>query len=70
VRLSRLSPSATTPLLYEPFTNHNDGTNILFADGHVVWLAKASALPVIAQAKANAATAAQPPATRRGDPTR
>jgi len=35
------SPNAgRTVVAYEPMTNHrNDGTNVLFADGHVEWVA-------------------------------
>jgi prepilin-type processing-associated H-X9-DG protein len=35
---------ADAPVLYEPLTNHsNDGTNVLFGDGHVSWLTRQQA---------------------------
>jgi predicted Zn finger-like uncharacterized protein/prepilin-type processing-associated H-X9-DG protein len=44
-------------VLYEPFTNHNDGTNMLFGDGSVQWLTKQQAQPLIDRAKARPAIA-------------
>ena len=36
--------AANTPVLYEKLTDHsNDGTNILFGDGHVSWFTAAAA---------------------------
>ncbi len=49
--------SKSDVVLYEPFTNHNDGTNILFGDGHVDWLTKQQAQPLIDRAKARPAVA-------------
>jgi prepilin-type processing-associated H-X9-DG protein len=48
------SPNAgRTVVAYEPMTNHrNDGTNVLFADGHVEFLPAAQAKSVIAAAGA------------------
>jgi prepilin-type processing-associated H-X9-DG protein len=34
------SASATTVLLYEPLTDHQDGMNVLFGDGHVEFINK------------------------------
>src|SRR5690349_1481742 len=31
---------ASTVVAYEPLTNHNDGCNILWGDGHVSWVNK------------------------------
>ena len=56
------SPTGTV-VLYEPMTNHsNDGTNMLFADGHVEFVPKAKAQALIAaiQAGQNAPPFAQP----------
>jgi prepilin-type processing-associated H-X9-DG protein len=40
--------SSNAVLLYEPLTNHtNDGINILFGDGHVEFLLRAQAQPII-----------------------
>jgi len=48
------SPNAgRTVVAYEPMTNHrNDGTNVLFADGHVEFLTAAQAKTVIGGAGA------------------
>ena len=50
----------TTVVLYEPLTNHGDGSNVLYADGSVVFLPRAAALSMIATFPA----AATQPATR------
>jgi len=55
--LRRLGQGSRAAVLYEPMTNHHDGTNILFADGHVEFLLRASAQPIIDQAKAPGADA-------------
>jgi prepilin-type processing-associated H-X9-DG protein len=62
--LRKLGPGSRAAVLYEPFTNHTDGTNILFADGHVEWLPRASAQPIIDQAKAGGEVADQPQPAR------
>jgi prepilin-type processing-associated H-X9-DG protein len=50
------SAAATDILLYEPMTNHTDGTNILFGDGHVEFFMRSDAEPLIAAAKMNRRT--------------
>ena len=56
---------ATTVVLYEPLANHRDGVNVLYADGSVVFLARAAAQAMIANLQAAAATqpATQPAPT-------
>ena len=42
--------------MYEPLSDHGDGTNILYADGHVAYLAAGPALasiPALATATPN-----------------
>ena len=39
--------ASTTIVLYEPLTNHGDGINALYADGHVAYLPTAQALVAI-----------------------
>ena len=39
---------ATTVVLYEPLTNHQDGVNVLYADGSVQFLPKGAAQAMIA----------------------
>jgi prepilin-type processing-associated H-X9-DG protein len=40
-------------VLYEPLTTHrNDGTNVLFADGHVDWIPAAQATKMVAEVQA------------------
>jgi prepilin-type processing-associated H-X9-DG protein len=51
------SPGGTSSavVLYEPLTNHNnDGTNVLFADGHVEFFGKGQAQKLIADVQAGA----------------
>jgi prepilin-type processing-associated H-X9-DG protein len=44
---------AYSVLLYEPLTNHNnDGINVLFGDGHVDFVPRAKAQPMIAEVNA------------------
>jgi prepilin-type processing-associated H-X9-DG protein len=45
------SAAATDILLYEPMTSHNDGTNILFGDGHVEFMVRPQAEVLIAANK-------------------
>jgi prepilin-type processing-associated H-X9-DG protein len=64
-----VSSPADAVLLYEPLTNHSsDGTNVLFADGHVEFLLTSQAQPLITavQAGRNPPRATAPP----GGPTR
>ncbi len=61
---SNVSPDAV--VAYEPFGNHADeGTNILFGDGHVAFFSKARADRMIKQLEAgrNAPEAGEAPAT-------
>jgi len=61
--LRAMSSPAGTVVLYEPMTNHtDDGTNMLFADGHVEFVPKAKAQALIAamQAGQNPPPFAQP----------
>jgi prepilin-type processing-associated H-X9-DG protein len=45
--------SADTVVLYEPLTNHtNQGINVLFGDGHVEFLRKATATGMISEIQA------------------
>jgi predicted Zn finger-like uncharacterized protein/prepilin-type processing-associated H-X9-DG protein len=47
------SSSTERVVLYEPLTNHDqDGTNILYGDGHVSWESKAAAQKIIADVQA------------------
>jgi prepilin-type processing-associated H-X9-DG protein len=58
---------STTVVLYEPLGNHRDGTNVLYADGHVAYLARAQAIaqiPGIATAVPNPAGPATAPASQ------
>jgi prepilin-type processing-associated H-X9-DG protein len=49
--LTNSSP-ANRLVLYENPTDHHDGVNMLFGDGHVDWIPMAQAQPMIAQMKA------------------
>jgi prepilin-type processing-associated H-X9-DG protein len=56
---------ATTVVLYEPLINHQDGVNVLYADGSVVFLPRGAAQTMIATLQAAAATQ---PATQPATP--
>ena len=59
--------TSTTVVLYEPLTNHRDGTNVLYADGHVAYLTTAMALaaiPGLATAMPNPTGPATSPTTQ------
>jgi prepilin-type processing-associated H-X9-DG protein len=55
--LTRTTATSTTPVAYEPLTNHeDDGTNILFGDGHVEWFNRPGAAHIIPGLAASAAS--------------
>jgi prepilin-type processing-associated H-X9-DG protein len=63
--------AATTVVLYEPLSNHGDGTNVLYADGHVAYLAAGPALaliPGLASATPNPAGPTPAPVTQPSNP--
>jgi len=66
---SRGANAPTTPVLYEPLTNHGDGINVLYADGSVAFLPKGAAQTLIASFAATSQPATQPatqPTTQPG----
>jgi predicted Zn finger-like uncharacterized protein/prepilin-type processing-associated H-X9-DG protein len=51
--LTKMGTPSKTIVLYEPMANHdNDGTNVLFGDGHVEFLVRTQAEPLIAAVEA------------------
>jgi prepilin-type processing-associated H-X9-DG protein len=46
------SVSADIIILYEPLTDHGDGMNVLFSDGRVKFVKRATAVGMIAELKA------------------
>lgn len=48
-RLSQIRSPALHVLAYEPLTDHSDGINVLFADGHVEWFIAARAAKIISE---------------------
>jgi prepilin-type processing-associated H-X9-DG protein len=55
--LTTTTATSTTPVAYEPLTNHEgDGTNILFGDGHVEWFNRIGAAHIIPGLTASAAS--------------
>jgi prepilin-type processing-associated H-X9-DG protein len=56
--------SSTTVVLYEPLTNHNEGVNVLYADGSVSFLPRAAAQAMIASLPPAATQGATQPATQ------
>ena len=65
------SNPATTVVLYEPLSNHKDGINVLYADGSVVFVARAAAMTIIANQAAATQASTRPtaqPATQSDAP--
>jgi prepilin-type processing-associated H-X9-DG protein len=55
--LTTTTATSTTPVAYEPLMNHDDdGTNILFGDGHVEWFNRPGAARIIPGLAASAAS--------------
>jgi prepilin-type processing-associated H-X9-DG protein len=62
----RTTSGSDEVLLYEPMTNHDNGTNMLFGDGHVEFMMRGQAEALIAASKMSRRTS--PPPTRMPRP--
>jgi len=56
--------NSTTVVMYEPLTNHNEGVNVLYADGSVTFLPRGAAQTMIASLPAAATQSSTQPATQ------
>ena len=62
--LTDATATADVVVLYEPLSNHsNEGMNVLFGDGHTVWLTAGQAQPLLKQLGAGVTPVRLPPAT-------